>query len=104
MPELLATADALLNPTIGTTADKVVYEAAACCLPVFAASPVFEDLLPPQLRFPAGDAAALAARIRGYEGGGGPELRSRVLEAHSAAGWAERVLAEVERQGRRRER
>lgn len=90
---LFAETDALLNPTRGNAADKVVYEAAAACLPVFAASPVFDTLLPEGMRFPAGDAAALAARIRDYAGGAGPELRERVVAAHSAAHWAESVLA-----------
>ncbi|HET7572827.1 MAG TPA: glycosyltransferase [Gaiellaceae bacterium] len=92
VPALYARADALVNPTRGNAADKVVYEAAASCLPVFAASPVFDALLPESLRFPAGDAASLAARIRDYEGGAGPALRERVAAGHSAARWAERVL------------
>ena len=92
VPELLAAADALVNPTRGASADKVVFEAAAACLPVFAASPVFDTLLPEGMRFPAGDSAALAARIRGYAGGAGPELRARVAAEHSAAHWAEAVL------------
>jgi glycosyltransferase involved in cell wall biosynthesis len=95
VPALLEQADALVNATRGNSADKVVYEAAAACLPVFASSPVFDTLLPDELRFPAGDAAALAARIRDYAGGGGPELRTRVAEAHSAGHWAERVLETV---------
>jgi glycosyltransferase involved in cell wall biosynthesis len=97
VPELLAAADALVNPTVGNAADKVVYEAAAACLPVFAASPVFDSLLPEALRFDAGDAAGLAQRIRGYAGGAGPELRERVAASHSAAHWAEQVLAAARR-------
>jgi glycosyltransferase involved in cell wall biosynthesis len=92
VPSLLAAADALVNPTAGNAADKVVFEAAASCLPVFAASPVFDGLLPEALRFPAGDAEALAARIRDYGGGAGPDLRARVAAGHSAAHWAEQVL------------
>jgi glycosyltransferase involved in cell wall biosynthesis len=97
VPGLFASADALVNPTVGNAADKVVYEAAASCLPVFAASPVFDSLLPVELRFPAGDAAALAGRIRGYRGGAGFELRGRVAEQHSAAHWAESVLDAADR-------
>jgi len=93
VPSLLAAADALVNPTAGNAADKVVFEAAASCLPVFAASPVFDGLLPEALRFPAGDAEALAARISDYGGGAGPDLRARVAAGHSAAHWAEQVLA-----------
>lgn len=95
VPELLSEADALVNATRGASADKVVFEAAAACLPVFAASPVFDTLLPEGLRFPAGDQAALAARIRDYAGGAGPELRARVVAEHSAAHWAEAVLEAV---------
>ena len=86
---LLAGADALVSPTRGANADKVVYEAAAACLPVFASSPVFDTLLPEGMRFPAGDAGALAARIGDYAGGAGPELRAQVAARHSAAHWAE---------------
>ncbi|HET7566569.1 MAG TPA: glycosyltransferase [Gaiellaceae bacterium] len=92
VPELLAEADAVVNATRGASADKVVFEAAAACLPVFAASPVFDTLLPESLRFPVGDHAALAARIRDYAGGAGPTLRARVEAEHSAAHWAERIL------------
>lgn len=92
VPELFLETDALVSPTRGANADKVVYEAAAACLPVFASSPVFDTLLPQSLRFPAGDAAALAARIRDYAGGAGPELRAKVAAEHSAAHWAEAVL------------
>lgn len=95
VPHLFEQADALVNATRGNAADKVVYEAAAACLPVFAASPVFDTLLPEQLRFPAGDSAALARRIRDYGDGAGPGLRARVAAAHSAGHWAERLLETV---------
>ncbi len=95
VPALLEQTDALVNATRGNSADKVVYEAAAACLPVFAASPVFDSLLPEQLRFPAGDSEALAGRIRGYVDGAGTELRARVAAAHSAGHWAERLLETV---------
>lgn len=91
VPTLLASADALVNATRGAAADKVVYEAAAACLPVFAASPVFDRLLPDQLRFD-GTPGQLAQRLRAYEGGAGRALRARVEAEHSAARWAERVL------------
>jgi len=97
LAELFENADALVNATLGNAADKVVYEAAAACLPVFAASPVFDGLLPEALRFPAGDSAALACRIGRYTTGAGPELRARVAETHSAAGWAERALGAAAR-------
>lgn len=92
VPRLFARADAVVNATRGNAADKVVYEAAASCLPVFAASPVFDTLLPAGLRFLADDPASLADRIRSYGGGAGASLRARVEEGHSVERWAERVL------------
>jgi glycosyltransferase involved in cell wall biosynthesis len=92
VPHLLGLADAVVNATRGNSADKVVYEAAASCLPVFAASPVFDTLLPEQLRFHGDYPGSLAEKIRDYDGGAGPELRERVVEEHSAGRWADRVL------------
>jgi glycosyltransferase involved in cell wall biosynthesis len=92
VPSLFANADALVNPTRGNAADKVVYEAAAACLPVFAASPVFEGLLPEALRFRVDDPGSLADAIRSYTSGAGPGLRARVEAEHSADHWAESVL------------
>ena len=92
VPHLLGLADALVNATAGNAADKVVYEAAAACLPVFAASPVFDGLLPEQLRFHGDYPGSLAEKIRGYTGGAGPALRARVEAEHSVERWAERVL------------
>jgi glycosyltransferase involved in cell wall biosynthesis len=92
VPHLFNLADAVVNATRGNAADKIVYEAAASCLPVFAASPVFDDLLPDALRFHGDHPESLAARIREYDGGAGPELRARVAAHHSAAHWADRVL------------
>ena len=90
VPQLLGLADALVNPTAGNAADKVVYEAAAACLPVFAAAPVFDTLLPQSLRFT--DAASLAERIGTYESGAGRELREQVVAQHSVDHWADRLL------------
>lgn len=92
VPHLFGLADAVVNATRGNAADKVVYEAAAACLPVFAASPVFDTLLPEQLRFHGEYPGSLAGRVRDYPGGAGPELRARVAAEHSAGHWAERVL------------
>jgi glycosyltransferase involved in cell wall biosynthesis len=97
IPGLFAEADALVNATAGSSADKVVFEAAASCLPAFAASPVFDELLPATLRFDAGDPHALAARIRDYAGSDGAAIRRRVIAEHSVDGWAERVLAAIAR-------
>ena len=94
---LFAQTDVLVNATHGAAADKVVYEAAASCLPVVAASPVFDALLPDELRFPDGDAGVLAARLAALSRERlpalGRELRSRVESGHSVAHWADEVLA-----------
>ena len=92
VPHLFGLADAVVNATRGNAADKVVYEAAAAGLPVFAASPVFDTLLPEQLRFHGDFPGSLAEKLRNYSGGAGPELRDRVAAEHSAGHWADRVL------------
>lgn len=100
IPALLAFADVLVNATHGASADKVVFEALASCLPVVAASPVFDGLLPAELRFADGDAAELAARIP-IAAALPPEdrrrLRARVEVEHSVDHWAEEVLRVVRR-------
>ena len=95
VPHLFELADAVVNATRGNAADKVVYEAAAACLPVFAASPVFDGFLPAQLRFHGDHPGSLAERIRDYRTGAGSQLRERVQAEHSADHWAERVLEEA---------
>jgi glycosyltransferase involved in cell wall biosynthesis len=92
VPQLLGLADAVVNATRGNAADKVVYEAAAACLPVFAASPVFDTLLPGSLRFHGGHPGSLAEKIRNYTGGAGRTLRGNVEAEHSVGRWADRVL------------
>ena len=97
VPGLLAGADALINNMRAGAADKVVYEAAASCLPVLASSPVFETFLPRELRFPRDDPDALAERLRGLAALDrtvvGHRLRERVVSEHSVGTWADRVLA-----------
>jgi glycosyltransferase involved in cell wall biosynthesis len=93
--QLFGLADAVVNATRGNAADKVVYEAAAACLPVFAASPVFDTLLPDGLRFHGDHPASLAEKIAGYTGGAGAALRARVEAEHSVAHWADRVVEEA---------
>jgi glycosyltransferase involved in cell wall biosynthesis len=99
VPQLLAGADALVNNMRVGAPDKVVYEAAATCLPVFASNPIFDDLLPEQLRFPRRDVEALAERLRGFGSLDrrvvGHQLRERVARGHSVDRWAERVLQVV---------
>jgi glycosyltransferase involved in cell wall biosynthesis len=77
-------------------ADKVVYEAAASCLPVLASNPAFDTLLPPTLLFPTGDVDGLAQAIvrllREDRNAVGRYLREIVLREHSVEHWADRVV------------
>ena len=77
--------------------DKVVYEAAATCMPVLASNSGFADLLPPELRFGRDDADDLAEKLRALAGADrnalGRELRARVEARHSVEHWADEVLA-----------
>jgi glycosyltransferase involved in cell wall biosynthesis len=101
VPELLASADALINNTRAGSSDKVVYEAAACCLPVFASNPVFKGFLPEELCFPRDDPAALADSLRRFSAldrvALGHELRQRAASGHSVNTWADRVLESARR-------
>lgn len=96
VPRLLGAADVLVNATRGASADKVVFEALAGCTPVVSASPVFDGLLPPELRFIEGDPAGLASAVRAAVALPDAErrrLRVRVEEEHSVEHWADEVLA-----------
>lgn len=98
VPRLLAEADVLVNATHGASADKVVFEALAACTPVVAASPVFDALLPPALRFTDGDPSGLASAIRAASALPWEErrrLRDRVEAEHSVGHWADEVVAAV---------
>ena len=76
--------------------DKVVYEAAASCLPVLASNPVFDDLLPPELRFDRDDPESLAERLRALDRArGGRSCASAVERNHSVGHWADGLLATV---------
>jgi glycosyltransferase involved in cell wall biosynthesis len=96
VPALLGRADAFVNNMRAGAPDKVVYEAAATCLPVLASNTIFDTLLPPELRFPREDAGALAERIRGLEAldlaAVGRGLRESVLRDHSVESWAGRIV------------
>jgi glycosyltransferase involved in cell wall biosynthesis len=96
VPELLAGFDTLVNNMRAGAPDKVVYEAAATCLPVLASNPVFAGFLPEELRFPRESAGDLAVRIRGLStldlGAVGRELREKVVREHSVESWADRVV------------
>jgi glycosyltransferase involved in cell wall biosynthesis len=104
VPDLFAEADLLVNNMRAGAPDKVVYEAAASCLPVVASNPVFDELLEPELRFPRDDPDELAARLRAFEARDstgrrelGRRLREHVAAHHSADSWAEGILAAARR-------
>jgi glycosyltransferase involved in cell wall biosynthesis len=108
IPALLASADALVSatePRGGETLDKVVYEAAACAVPVVASNTAlaeFLDGLPLELRFRARNPRDLARALAGLAAGGaearaqaGAALRVRVEDGHSVESWADAVLASI---------
>jgi glycosyltransferase involved in cell wall biosynthesis len=114
VPALIAGSDVLVSttqPRSSETFDKVVCEGAACGVPVLASNRALEELLDGltlQLRFPAGDAEALAQRLLELGAAGprvrhelGAELRRRVAAAHSIDSWADAVVAAIS--GLRRE-
>jgi glycosyltransferase involved in cell wall biosynthesis len=101
LPELFARADVLVNNMEAGAPDKVVFEAAASCLPVLASNPIFDELfsgfplsfnrespesLAERLRWLAGLSAAERAEI-------GRALRERVARHHSVDTWADGILA-----------
>jgi glycosyltransferase involved in cell wall biosynthesis len=99
VPELFAAADLLVNNMRAGAPDKVVYEAAASCLPVVASNPVFDELLEPELRFARDDPDELVARLREFEARDaaarrelGRRLREKVAAHHSADSWADGIL------------
>ena len=103
VPRLLARVDALVNNMEPGAPDKVVYEAAAACLPVLASSPVFDELfdgLP--LAFDRTDAGSLAQRIA-WLAALPPEervrigrtLREGVAARHSTESWADGIMAAI---------
>ena len=112
LPSLLAGADALLSatqPRETETLDKVVYEAAACEVPVVASNSALAEFLgglplalsfaprdPDQLADRLLELAAAAAEVRAATGA---ELRRRVVSGHSVGSWADAVAATVARLG-----
>jgi glycosyltransferase involved in cell wall biosynthesis len=100
VPRLFARVDVLVNNMRAGAPDKVVYEAAASCLPVLASNPVFDELfedLP--LAFARDDPASLADRLRWLvslpaeeRAAIGRTLRERVVQRHSVDSWADGVL------------
>lgn len=99
VPALLASHDALVNNMRAGAPDKVVYEAAASCVPVLASNPVFDSLLEPAQRFSREEPGELADVIRGLGSLSSEErvelgrrLRERVEVAHSVQSWARGIL------------
>jgi glycosyltransferase involved in cell wall biosynthesis len=99
VPSLFAAHDALVNNMRAGAPDKVVYEAAASCLPVLASNPVFDSFLDPEQRFRRESADELGKRIREFAMSDVParaelgrRLRHRVQEGHSVESWARGVL------------
>ena len=95
VPALFARSHVLVNNMRAGAPDKVVYEAAASCLPVLASNPVFDDLLPPELRFDRDDVEGLAGTLRALDSRRRPELRELVARRHSVEHWADGLLATV---------
>ena len=111
VPELVRQFDAVVNTTRGQTSggalDKVVYESAACAVPVFACNPYFDQFLgglPVELHFGSDDSDDLARVLRAFADAdpasreeAGRELRRRVETGHSVDSWADGVVAIVRR-------
>lgn len=103
VPELLKGADLLVNNMEAGAPDKVVYEAAAACLPVLASNPVFDELfgeLP--LSFERDSPQSLAERLRWFASLDDAErarigrtLRKRVEQRHSVETWADGIVAAI---------
>jgi glycosyltransferase involved in cell wall biosynthesis len=102
VPDVLARARALVNNMEAGAPDKVVYEAAASCLPVLVSNPVFDELtdgVGADLMFARDDPSGLAERIGALaaldeqaRASIGNTLRGRVAERHSVEHWADAVL------------
>ena len=101
LPALFARSDVLVNNMRAGAPDKVVYEAAASCLPVLASNPVFDTLLEDDERFERDDPASLADAFARFDRSAraerGGALREQVERDHSVEHWAERLIDVVER-------
>ena len=109
VPALIRSFDAVVNTTRGQTSggalDKVVYETAACAVPIMACNPHFDEFLgglPVELHFGSQDDAELARVLRAFAEAeperrerAGKELRRRVETGHSTDSWADAVVATV---------
>ena len=99
IPALYARKDVLVDNMREGALDKVVYEAAATCMPALASNDGFADVLTPELRFRRGDAEELAAKLRRLadvdRNALGCELRARVEARHSVEHWADGVVGAI---------
>jgi len=103
LPRLFSRTDVLVNNMRAGAPDKVVYEAAAACLPVLASNPVFDELFGEfPLLFERDDPESLAERLRWVASRSTEEraeiglaLRERVTLRHSVETWADGVLAAI---------
>ena len=90
VPALFARSHVLINNMRAGAPDKVVYEAAASCLPVLASNPLFDDLLPTGCASHAttrtSSPSACAASTRDADGVARPRRRN-----HSVEHWADGV-------------
>jgi glycosyltransferase involved in cell wall biosynthesis len=105
VPSFLGAKDLLVNNMRAGATDKIVFEAAATCLPVLASNPALDGLLPPELRFDRDDPGSLATRIHELatvdRAAIGRELRARVEHEHDVEAWADRVIAVAAREAAR---
>jgi glycosyltransferase involved in cell wall biosynthesis len=97
VPALFERFDVLVNNMRAGAPDKVVFEAAASCLPVLASNPVFDSLLDAEWRFDRESPESLADAFRRLQRADraaiGRALRERVEREHSVDHWAEGVLS-----------
>lgn len=113
IPARLRASDALLSatqPRESETLDKVVYEAAACGVPVIASNTALDEFLAGlqvELRFKARDSEGLADTLLAFAAAGptvrrdaGAELRGRVVAGHSVESWADSVTRIIAAQTR----
>jgi glycosyltransferase involved in cell wall biosynthesis len=96
VPELFRRSDVLINNMRAGSPDKVVYEAAASCLPVLVSNPVFDDLVEPAQMFARESPESLAEALRRLQAADraaiGRALRKQVERDHSVEHWADGVM------------
>ena len=109
MPELIRAADAVVNPggvkEKSEALDKVLFETAACAVPIVASHSALKDelsALPIPLWFRPGDADALTAVLARLARSSAAErdetgrrLRAWVEREHSLEHWADRMVEVV---------